>query len=118
MNFPDTLGTMENLATTLAYEKRANEAISLYEKAVENSAKAERPLQIQARYTYAGGLCILGRPDDAMRKLQDAVKLGFRNADQLAAEEDLKSLRNDPRFQSLLAEMRKQPAGAATKNAQ
>jgi eukaryotic-like serine/threonine-protein kinase len=106
--FPDTLATMENLAAILANQKRAEEAIALYEKAVSLTQQAERPLQIQAHYTYGGGLSILGRPDEAFQQLQQAAQLGFKDADQLATDEDFKLLRSDPRFPDLLASIRKQ----------
>jgi hypothetical protein len=38
------------------------------------------------------------------------VKLGFENTSQLTTDDDLKPLRDDPRFQALLDEIqRKQP---------
>jgi serine/threonine protein kinase/Tfp pilus assembly protein PilF len=107
-SFPDTLATMENLAAILANEKRAEEAIALYEKAVNQAEQAERPIQMQAHYTYGGGLSILGRPDEAFQQLQLAAQLGFQDADQLATDEDFKPLRSDPRFFGLLASIRKQ----------
>ena len=106
--FPDTLATMENLATTLAYEGRRDESIALYEKALHSASKMDQPIQMQAHSTFAGGLGILGRPDEAFLQLQDAVKLGFIDADQLANDDDFKSLRSDPRFSELLASIRKQ----------
>ena len=107
-SFPDTLATMENLAAVLANEKRAEEAIALYEKALKHAEQAERPIQIQAHYTYGGGLSILGRPDEAFQQLQQAAQLGFKDADQLATDEDFKPLRSDPRFPGLLASIREQ----------
>ena len=109
-SFPDTITAMENLAGDLAHEQRAAEATALYEQAVNHAAQAERPTQMQAHYTYAGGLSILGKSNEAIDQLQQAQKLGFTNADQLAAEDDFKPLRTDPRFAELLASIRKQAA--------
>ena len=53
---------------------------------------------MQAHYTYGSGLSILGRPDEAFQQLQQAAQLGFKDADQLATDEDFKPLRSDPRF--------------------
>lgn len=106
--FPDTLATMENLAAILANQKRAEEAIAVYEKVVNLAGQAEPPIQIQAHYTYGSGLSILGRPDQAVQQLQQAAQLGFKDADQLAGDEDFKPLRSDPRFPDLLASIRKQ----------
>jgi serine/threonine protein kinase/tetratricopeptide (TPR) repeat protein len=106
--FPDTLATMENLATALAYERRADEAIALYEKAVTNATEADQPIRMQARFTYGTGLSILGRPNEAFREFQEAVKLGFNDTKELATDGDLKTLRGDPRFQELVESIRKQ----------
>ncbi len=107
-SFPDTIATMENLAAVYANEKRAEESIALYEKAVKQAEQAERPVQMQAHYTFSGGLSILGRTDEALQQLQQAAQLGFKDADQLATDEDFKPLRSDPRFAGLLESIRKQ----------
>ena len=108
--FPDTLATMENLAGSLAHEGRADESIALYKKALDSASQMDRPNQMQAHVTYAGGLSVLGRPEEAFQQIQEAVKLGFTDADQLANEEDFKALRTEPRFAQLLASIRKQAA--------
>jgi hypothetical protein len=43
------------------------------------------------------------RPDDALRYLQEAIDLGYKNADGLMADDDLKKLRPNPKFQQLVA---------------
>ena len=108
--FPDTLATMENLAGILANKKQAEEAIALYDRAVKLASQAEQPIQMQAHYTFGSGLSILGRPGQAFEQLQRAAQLGFKDADQLANDEDFKRLRSDPRFAELLASIRKQAA--------
>ena len=108
--FPDTLATMENLASSLAHEGRADESIALYKKALESASQMDRPNQMQAHATFAGGLSVLGRPGEALQQIQEAVKLGFTDADQLANDEDFKTLRTEPRFAELLASIRKQAA--------
>jgi serine/threonine protein kinase/Flp pilus assembly protein TadD len=107
-SFPDTITTMDNLAGDFANEQRAGEAIALYEQAVNDAAQAERPTQAQAHYAYGSGLSILGRPNEAFEQLQQAQKLGFADADQLATDDDFKPLRADPRFPVLLATIRQQ----------
>jgi serine/threonine protein kinase/tetratricopeptide (TPR) repeat protein len=108
--FPDTLATMQNLASSLAHEGRADESIALYKKALESASQMDRPNQMQAHATFAGGLSILGRPEESFQQMQEAVKLGFTDADQLANDEDFKALRTEPRFAELLASIRKQAA--------
>ena len=75
---------------------------------MNQAEQAERPIQMQAHYTYGDGLSILGRPDEAFQQLQQAAQLGFKDADQLATDEDFKPLRSDPRFPGLLESIRKQ----------
>ena len=104
----DTLGTMENLATTLADEGRGDESIAIYKKAIDSASKMDRPNQMQAHFTFAGGLSSLGRREEAFEQLQEAVKLGFADADQLATDNSFKTLRTDPRFAGLLESIRKQ----------
>jgi non-specific serine/threonine protein kinase/serine/threonine-protein kinase len=94
-----------NLAETLAYEKRADEVIPLFETLLKYTAKSEGNALTDAHYQYAVGLTILGRNDDAFHQLQQAVDLGFANARQLKSDGDLKPLHNDPRFQTLLDEI-------------
>jgi hypothetical protein len=47
--------------------------------------------------------------DDALQYLREAVNRGYKNADGLMADENLKSLRQNPRFQALVAELRRPP---------
>jgi tetratricopeptide (TPR) repeat protein len=102
-----TREAMINLAETLAYEKRADEAISLFETLLKNAAKSEGIALPDAHYQYAVGLTILGRDDEAFHQLQQAVDLGFADARQLKSDDDLKPLQTDPRFQALLDQIKK-----------
>ena len=113
---PDTLRGYGNLATTLALEKHADQAVAFFEKYVQNATKAEGSSLINAHYVYATGLVILKRPDQALQHLQEAVKLGFADAGKLSADDDLKPLRADPRFQALLDEIQKKQGAAPSKS--
>jgi tetratricopeptide (TPR) repeat protein len=104
---------MGNLATTLAYEKRADQSIALFEKLMAYASKSEGTAVMDANYQYAVGLSILGRKDQAFEHLQEAVKLGFENTSQLTTDDDLKPLHDDQRFQALLDEIqKKQPVAS------
>ena len=102
-----TRNSISNLATTLAYEKKADESIALFEKLLESASKAEGPALSDAHYQFAAGLSILGRKDDSFRQLDAAVKAGFDDADQLSTDDDLKPLRGDARFAALVDEIKK-----------
>jgi len=98
---------MGNLATMLAHEKRDKEALAMYEKLVEYAANAEGTAQSDANYEYAVGLTVLGHKEQALEHLQKAVQSGFANASALTSDEDLQPLRDDPRFQALVSEIKK-----------
>jgi eukaryotic-like serine/threonine-protein kinase len=102
-----------NLGMTFAYEKRADQAIAVFEKLLADASKAEGGAMIDAHYEYAEGLSALGRTDDAFRHLEEAVKLGFQNRDQLTADDDLKPLQSDPRFQGLVDEINRKQSAAS-----
>ncbi len=58
-------------------------------------------------YNQACGLARLGRPDEAIDKLQQSDAAGFRDLlDSLSTDSDLDSLRELPRFRELLQQLR------------
>jgi non-specific serine/threonine protein kinase/serine/threonine-protein kinase len=102
-----TRNQLSNLATTLAYEKRADESIAMFEKALAIASKLEGTALIDTHVEYAAALTVLGRLDPAIAHLREAAKLGFTNTQLLTSNDDLKQLRNDPRFQALVDEIQK-----------
>jgi eukaryotic-like serine/threonine-protein kinase len=62
-------------------------------------------------YAFACTASAADQPDDALSYLQEAVNRGLKDADGLATDNDLKSLRSNPRFQRLIAEL-KVPTGS------
>ncbi|HJR41997.1 MAG TPA: hypothetical protein VJ812_07865, partial [Gemmatimonadaceae bacterium] len=55
-----------------------------------------------AAYNLACAYARLGRADDAFRMLDVAVENGMRRREQFEGDEDLASLRGDPRFRRLM----------------
>jgi hypothetical protein len=55
-----------------------------------------------------------GHKNEALDDLDKAVKAGFTDAQELRIQEDLKSLRSDPRFASIVART-ETPVAARTK---
>ena len=49
-------------------------------------------------------------PDDALQYLREAINRGYKDADGLMADDDLKNLRPNPKFQQLVAELKHPPA--------
>lgn len=56
-----------------------------------------------ASYIIASNYALLGETEQALRWLEKAFKLGFRDFRQAQTNPNLKSLRNDPRYQKLVA---------------
>ncbi len=61
------------------------------------------PGNLDARYNVACGLARLGRADEALHALQEAVNAGFHDADFARKDPDLESVRSDPRFEGILS---------------
>ncbi len=59
-----------------------------------------------AQYNLACSLALLGRTEDALETLEHAVDCGFEDPRLLAEDEDLTSLREEPRFLFLLEQLR------------
>jgi Flp pilus assembly protein TadD len=55
-----------------------------------------------ACYNLGCSYAMLGRVDDALSTLERAIELGYRDVDLMREDEDLQSLRSEPRFQRLL----------------
>jgi non-specific serine/threonine protein kinase/serine/threonine-protein kinase len=49
-------------------------------------------------YNFARAAALSGRPDDALDYLERAVQHGFADPEELRTNEDLRALRNEPRF--------------------
>ena len=59
-------------------------------------------------YNYACSLALAGDKDQALEELERAIDCGFRNAAQIEADSDLKSLAKETRFRELLEYARDQ----------
>jgi eukaryotic-like serine/threonine-protein kinase len=107
---PVTRNAMANLASTLAYEKREQESIAMFEKLIGYAGKSEGTAQGDAHYQYALGLAALGHKEQALDQLEKAVQSSSSLVGQLATDEDLQPLHDDPRFQALVDEIQKRQA--------
>jgi serine/threonine protein kinase len=109
-----TLYNLEFLATILGNEGLHADADELSRETIEAVSEAnEASVLANAWYSYG---CIdagRGYKDEAIHHLQQAVDHGFSDANQMASDDDLKSLRQDPRFQALLAKIQKNAPAAS-----
>jgi len=67
-----------------------------------------------AWYSYACGAAVAGGRDRALEYLGKAADLGSPDVPNMASDEDLKSLRSEPRFTALIAQAKTRAAVQAT----
>jgi non-specific serine/threonine protein kinase/serine/threonine-protein kinase len=111
MQNPDTLNTLLQMGRSMALTHRYAEAKKLFQEAIErggDSGKQEN--RWLAWYNLACVAEAANHSDDALQYLREAVNRGYKNAGGLMADENLKSLRQNPRFQALVAELRHPPS--------
>jgi tetratricopeptide (TPR) repeat protein len=75
-----------------------------FDKAIADFTEAARfdPKDQLAHYHKARCYARQGRTDSAIESLTQSLELGYRNFDHLAKDSDLDSIRDDPRYQTLL----------------
>ncbi len=66
------------------------------------------PENATAHYNLACSLALLKRKGDALRSLQRAVELGYRDFDWMAQDPDLEDLKEHPEFAALLEQLKPQ----------
>ena len=99
--YPENVAALAELAHVLTRLGRAEEGLAADERLVD--LVPENPT---VHYNLACSLALLGRDARALDALEKAVDLGYEDADHLAADADLESLRREERFRSLVASLR------------
>jgi len=108
---PYTLFGMANVAIDVSHRGRYAEAQTLYREAIQIASKANQPGVIDTLWYYFGSMAAAaGHRDDAFDYLTKAVDHGYKNAEAMQSDDDLKSLRGDPRFGALLVKIRQPEA--------
>jgi eukaryotic-like serine/threonine-protein kinase len=108
---PNTLIALQQLGTSLALSHRYPEAVKLFQEELEaQSNSPDQDDRWHAWYSFACVATAAGRADDAIKYLHEAINLGYKDADGLMADDDLKDLRQNPHFQELAATLRRPPA--------
>ncbi len=106
---PDALTSTVGLAAVYKMEGRYAEAEKLLREALEIQRRVlgqEHPDTLESMYGLA---CVAARRGDrtqALDWLRHAVEQGFKGSDPMAKNDDLKALRGDPAFDSLVARAR------------
>src|SRR3984893_3190365 len=112
---PETVKSAEDLISTLYAEKKPEEAaivvrslVSAFEQAHDAQGEAN------TWYDLACLSALAGRTEEAFVSLKESVEHGYSNADHMKADDDLKSLRNDSRFEDLVTQARNRAPHPAT----
>ncbi|WP_404422052.1 TPR end-of-group domain-containing protein [Nibricoccus sp. IMCC34717] len=64
------------------------------------------PTNATAHYNLACSLALSKRKSDALRSLEQAIALGYTDADWMLEDPDLDALRNHPQFLELLSKLK------------
>jgi tetratricopeptide (TPR) repeat protein len=108
---PDTLATLRQLGIAMAATQRYAEASNLFRDALkESDGTSGQGNRWTPWYYFASVAAEAGRSNDALDYLREAIHRGFQDANGLETSYDLKSLRNNPHFQELVAQLRQQSA--------
>jgi tetratricopeptide (TPR) repeat protein len=112
---PDTLSAMEALGITLSHEKQYAKAESLFQEALQTTqGLSDKAPLASAWYSFACGAAVAGHRDRALEYLGKTADLGSQDVANMASDEDLKSLRGEPRFTALIAQAKTRSAVQAT----
>jgi tetratricopeptide (TPR) repeat protein len=102
----DTFEALDRLGRSLAALGRYEEAKALYQSTIDKIA--EQPKSDPSAGWYAFGVMAAqsGHADDAFDYLGHAVATGYKDADAVRNDDDLKTLRSDARFARLIERMK------------
>jgi tetratricopeptide (TPR) repeat protein len=113
-NHPETLSSQYNLAIVLTAQGRLDDAEGLHRQTLEvrqRTLGADNPQALDSLCAVAGVAALRGDRGAALRRLEEAIDLGYSEADSLAEDSDFESLRDDPRFVDLIERARRNAAG-------
>jgi non-specific serine/threonine protein kinase/serine/threonine-protein kinase len=111
---PDTLAAAGLLAICLSYEKEYAKAKDLLQEAIQKASQSSEQSSLAlAWYNSASVEAVAAHKDVALEYLRKAADLGSRDVLTMASDENLKSLRGDPRFAALIAKANEKDHAAA-----
>jgi eukaryotic-like serine/threonine-protein kinase len=99
-----TVDALQQLGTAMAHTHRYAEASKLFRDVIEkqDSSKGQGD-RFSVWYSFACVAVAANHPEDALQYLREAIKRGYKDADGLTADDNLRSLRQNPHFQELVA---------------
>jgi eukaryotic-like serine/threonine-protein kinase len=104
-----TLDALQRLGIALAHTHRYSEADKLFHDVIEKQTNSAANGSPWVWYDFASVAEAGNRPSDALRYLQEAINRGYKDANALMADNDLKNLRGNPRFQQIIGELQHSP---------
>jgi len=102
----DSIDTRRQVGMAMAHSHRYSEAVDFFREVLEKENDPALANRWAIRYALACVAAADHRTADALHNLDDAVARGFNDPDFLTADDDLKSLRENPDFQKLVAGLR------------
>jgi tetratricopeptide (TPR) repeat protein len=103
----DTLNSLQILGTVLVFRHQYGQAKQLFSDTLDQLSKAAGTDTSMAWYSYACVATAANDRDGAIRYLGQAIDRGYKDADHIENDDDLKSLHVDPRFEALVKRARK-----------
>jgi tetratricopeptide (TPR) repeat protein len=100
------LARMPEHAEALALLGEAYTARGEIEKGLQTDLRLSRlkPHSGTVHYNLACSYALMGKKDEALETLKRALELGYSDREHLCNDSDLQSLRDDPRYQTLIEE--------------
>ena len=106
-----TADALHALGVALAHGNRYAEADKLFREMLVRVS--DPSLRASLWYSYASTAAAAQQTDIALRYLHEAIKAGYRDLDKLLLDADLQGMRDDPKFQQLVASLETPPANVS-----
>ncbi len=103
-----TADAMRALGISLAHRNRYAEADKLFREMLGQQGDSD--FRASMWYSFACTAAAAQDIDSALRYLHEAVGAGYSDRDRLSFDADLQGLRDNPRFQQLVADLKAPPA--------
>jgi eukaryotic-like serine/threonine-protein kinase len=110
---PTMIQTLIGLGWADMEDHRFAEADTALHEAFETSRRTlgrNHNHTIRALYNLACLAALQAKRDEAIATLQEAIRYGYGGADEMMTDDDLQSLRTDPRFNALVSQLRHPPS--------
>jgi hypothetical protein len=102
---------LQQLGIVLALTDRYAETKRLFRDVIQRQGDIQGHWDaLPVGYYFACVAAASNHPDDALQFLREAIDNGFKETVYLISEPDLKKLHPNPKFQQLVAELKRAPA--------